>query len=360
LRQVKTTPFSAPPPDVNEKWWVDSYFGVVAGVNTSNQYQPVGPSAIIHVIATNWLDPNSNIGFRVPSADWQPRWPVDAVVVGDSFTFCFTEYADCWVQRLDTDHSLSVVNLGQVATGSLSHERLLDTFGLPYEPRLVLWQWYGNDFNDDYGLASLGQATNKPQRQQIPDQPETTDNHAPLSLIQWLRANSAAWNVMAPTINKLQSGQPLADNPYQVHDGNLNFAYGNSYVRAAWDLSNPKNAQGFAITQQALLDTRDRLAATHTPLVIVLIPTKEEVYRPWVEKQLGTGWLDTVSEGRLKMVDFCQAQNLICLDATPALTDHANHYEQVYWSENLHLNPAGNRILSDAVWAFLVRQGLAH
>jgi hypothetical protein len=367
LRQVKVTPFSEPPLDVNEKWWVDPYFGVVAGVNTSNRYQQVGPT-IVHLIAINWLDPNSNIGFRVPSANWQPRWPVDAVVVGDSFTFCVTEYADCWVQRLDTDHGLSVVNLGQYTTGSLSHQRLLETFGLPYEPRLVIWQWYGNDFNDDYGLARLGQAAGatkpKPAYVEPDTKPQSVTLDNPLSpVMRWLRVNSATWHVLSPALTSVQrtaAGQDLSLFPYQIHDGNIDFAYGNQYTRLSWDLSNPNNRQGFAITRQAILETRDKLALTHTPLIIVLIPTKEEVYRPWVEKQLGSAWLDTLTEGRFKMLDFCREENLLCLDATPNLIAHANQRELVYWPNDAHLNPLGNHILSDAVWDFLTRQGLAH
>ncbi len=84
-----------------------------------------------------------------------PEWPVDLAVVGDSFTFCFNAFADCWVQRLHSGYGWSTMNLGQRGTGSLAHLQILRTFGVPLEPRVVLWQWYGNDANEDYGMAVM-------------------------------------------------------------------------------------------------------------------------------------------------------------------------------------------------------------
>jgi hypothetical protein len=337
LREVKANPF-APDPVIPGQWRLDAHFGKVdTPTRDDSVSQKLGPR-VYQTTTINWMDPNSDIGFRVPSAGWQPRWPVDAVIVGDSFTFCWTEYTDCWVQQLDIDHGLSVVNLGLPKNGSLSHERLLETFGLPYKPHMVIWQWYGNDFNDDYGLAHLG--------------PEV-----------WWSKNSADYQVLDLALQSVLAQQATGDVSVAsdtVHDGNIDFTFGDNYTRSAFDLANPHNQEGLALTRQAILKARDVLAATQTPLVIVLIPAKEEVYRPWVEKQLGSAWLDAVSEGRNKMLGFCRDEKLICLDATPSLIEHANQREMVYWPDDFHLNPLGNHILSDTVWDFLTQRGLAH
>jgi hypothetical protein len=362
LRQVKPTRLSLDQSDTGGLPLVKTRFGKLVTQDTADRFVRLGP-VFVHAPTINWIDRNSEIGFRVPSSDWQPRWPVDAVVVGDSFTFCFTEYADCWVRRLETDHGLSMVNLGQPATGSLNHEAMLETFGLPYEPRIVIWQWYGNDFNDDYGQIMSEHPTSPPKSNQATGDPGTTDNNRQSPISKWLIQNSTVYRVVASMVSTPQPDQTdlaLFQSPYQVTEGNLNFAYGSHYSRLAYDLANPNNQQGFAATRQAILKARDVLAATHSRLVIVLIPTKEEVYRAWVEKQLGSAWLDTLSAGRVQMMDFCRDENLLCLDATPSLIAHASRHEQVYWPVDLHLNPLGNHILSDAVWDFLIKQGLAH
>jgi hypothetical protein len=80
---------------------------------------------------------------------------VDGVAVGDSFTFCFVDEDACWVQQFGVLANRNIINLGITSTGSVSHLRVLENFGMPLQPRLVIWQWFGNDANEDYGLAKL-------------------------------------------------------------------------------------------------------------------------------------------------------------------------------------------------------------
>src|SRR5690606_23533258 len=104
------------------------------------------------------------------------------VVVGDAFAFCLTDAADCWVDRLAQQTERNLINLGVVSTGSVAHGRVLEDFGLPLRPPLVIWQWYGNDANEDYGLARLrGEAQTPP------------DDDAPQPERGWLDENSAVY-----------------------------------------------------------------------------------------------------------------------------------------------------------------------
>jgi hypothetical protein len=359
IEQVRTTPFSPLPPAATPFYRRDAYFGMIARQDASNSYQlEQNGTKAFRETTINWLDPNSQVGFRVPSKDWQPRWPVDAVVVGDSFSFCITDYADCWVQRLDTDHGLSVVNLGLDATGTTSHQRILETFGLPYKPRMVIWQWYGNDFNDDYGLLSSQDITNP--FLVVPAGPGPQVKRRP-SIGKWLSEYSDAFVISSLALNAVSRPPPslaFFRDLYQLHDGTIDFTFGRPYVQESFDLSNPKNQQGLETSQQALHEAHARLAASGISLVLVLIPSKEEVYRQWTEGQLGSAWFDSVGKGRQEMHNVCQTENLQCLDMAPILTSHANRREMVYWPDDFHLNPSGNRIVSDSVWEFLAQQGL--
>ena len=94
-------------------------------------------------------------------------------------------------------------------------------------------------------------------------------------------------------------------------------------------------------------------------LVIVIVPTKEEVYRQWTEVDLGKDHIDKLTAGRVKMLELCHGQNLLCVDAYEAFTQRATKKELLYWPADIHLNPAGNQVLSDVVWDYLVDQSLA-
>ena len=94
-----------------ESWdraWIrnpDHYFILQPGLVNAPQY---GTPRLKFHVSTIELWPGGGVGFRNRPVDYF----VDAVVLGDSFTFCFTERDDCWVTRLEADTSLGLVNLG--------------------------------------------------------------------------------------------------------------------------------------------------------------------------------------------------------------------------------------------------------
>jgi hypothetical protein len=229
---------------------------------------------------------------------------------------------------------------------------VVETFGLPYQPRMVIWQWYGNDFNEDYGLTHPEEAPALSFR--------TPKRHLP-PLILWLKQVSMVAAILDRTASDQETARanPEYVAPYRVTDGALQFSYGLPMTIRAFNLDDPATQAGVGLTTQSLLDTRDLLAERHVPLVIILIPSKEEVYRPWTEPTLGRDTLDKWSAGRTKMIDLCRRENLLCLDVTDALSQHALRQERVYWASDLHLNAAGNQIVVDTLWQFLIDHQLA-
>lgn len=352
ISRIKTTPWSPDPPAEPPLFMGDADLGMMPVPNLSNHLRLLFPtsSIAIHVVNKNWLNPQDRIGFRVPSADWEPKWPIDAVMIGDSYTYCFVEYEDCWVQHLAVQHGMSMVNLGMPTTGSVSHERVLETYGLPYQPRYVVWQWYNNDFEEDYTLAT---GTPPSKTLLFPTTKKT-------KLQRWLNANSIVYSEIDDYFDnlKVRAMNPDWFDTHRLIDGNLNMLIGEPYTRFSSDLSGDLGPKEFKVTTDYILKARDLLASKGMQLVIVLIPTKEEVYQRWTEPILGKPWLDSVSQGRKEMVQWCQDQKLMCLDATDTLKAHAEQREVVYWPEDLHLNVLGNQILADAVWNFLVQNGL--
>ncbi len=359
LREVQKTPFTEERILPQQIWQFDFSYQFISRAGVNNELQFPDPRVGFYVTTKNWLDPESHVGFRVPSADWEPRWPVDAVIVGDSFSFCYTEYNACWVQRLEDNHGMSVVNLGQVATGSMSHLNLLGTFGLPYQPRVIIWQWYGNDFNDDYGMAVMN--GDIPPVEESAQQTEQTSIQLPdTAFTRWLERNSAVYWILLTAISSekdLYKYERYIDS-YQAGDSDFHFTFGRPYILKAFDMENPKNQIGLTLTQAAILKARDLLAENGISLILLLVPVKEEVYRHWTQEVMGVVQVDALSQGRRQMLEFCNAEGLLCLDTTSILTQSVEQEKHVYWPDDTHLNDLGNKLLADELWDFLSEERL--
>jgi hypothetical protein len=271
---------------------------------------------------------------------------VDGVAVGDSFTFCFTEEADCWVQRLNDLMGRNIINLGIVSTGSVSHQRVLENFGLPLQPPLVLWQWYGNDANEDYGLALLrGETTGESPT-------------APLSgrKRSWWDKNSALYvtlKLLTGHDDEFEGALQFLDRDY-AEKGDLRLGFGRPYLWGAFDMDLPNNQDGWARSQQAFRTARDEVESYGGTLVILLLPTKEQVYWDLAEPLLGADKMALLDQSRQLMLDFCADEGLTCLDLLPVFQQYAGRGEQLYYTTDIHLNPRGNEVLARmlADWLF--------
>lgn len=350
LREVHRHPFTDEPLLPEPIWHSAEAYQLIARPNVDDELHYPDPRVGFHISTKNWLDPGSQVGFRVPDVGWEPQWPVDGVVVGDSFTFCYTEYEDCWVHRLETERGLSMVNLGLVATGSLSRRNVLNTFGLPYEPRFIIWQWYGNDFNDDYGMIEEPTV-------------ETPLSAAANPLQNWLDQNSVVYHLTATILAQYTTEKKLKpytrfENQYYTFEDGVELGFGQSYILEAFDLTLEKNQKGQAETETVLLSVNERLAVEQIPWIILLIPSKEEVYAKWTEPQLGAQQLAKLAQGRQEMLSFCVGHGLACLDPTAVLQEAAEQGELVYYQEDTHLAPRGNEILSTVIWEFLLQEKL--
>ncbi len=343
MRDVNRHPFTSEKVLPEQIWIDDDSYQLITPPGIDNEFQYPDPRIGLHVSTKNWLDASSQVGFRVPSVDWEPTWPVDAVVVGDSFSFCYVEYQDCWIDLLATQHGISMVNLGLVATGSISHQNVLNTFGLPHDPKLVIWQWYGNDFNDDYGFTTL-YGENASERK--------GEDSVPPGL---LRRNSAVASIVYAISQSRQGSQQYTRfiDPVVTSIGEEAIWFGRPYMQEAFSLNEPKNKEGQAISEATILAVQERLLAEDIELMILLIPTKEEVYETWTSQFLGVPYLEDISQGRLEMLEFCEENQLTCLDMTPTLTNQANVGNLVYHAQDTHLNELGNKVLADKLAAEL-------
>ncbi len=345
LRDVRITPFSDQRLVPAPIWQTDNDYQTITRPGLSNELAFGSPEIGFRVSTYSWW--NGRVGFRSP----QPTdGHVDIAAIGDSFTFCFTDISSCWVNYLTRFTGLTVANLGQPVTGSQSHERIFKAFAMPVKPPLVIWQFFGNDFNDDYGLAQLnGTAKTPPEPVQTPSQP-----NAPI--LVWLREHSAIYALISALLRHNEGVDQFVD-PYHVTADRLDLWFGQSYVQKAFDMTNPRNLEGEGYSQQAILETRDLVNGYGGHFLIVLMPTKEEVYRARTKQALGETAIDAIAAPRRRMNDFCEANHLTCLDLYQELLAQANAGNQVYYPRDMHLNDQGNTAVGEAILRFLKAQG---
>lgn len=261
---------------------------------------------------------------------------VDGVAVGDSFTFCFTDEKDCWVQRLGQLTDRNLINMGITSTGSVSHLRILQDFGMPLQPPLVIWQWFGNDANEDFGLAELRGETDV----RSPNPP------LPVPRLTWWDKNSAVYAMLKLYLgseNRYEASLQFLD-PAHAEEGEVSLSFGQPYLWDAFDITQPQNQYGWARSQQAFLEAREMVEEYGGTLLFVLLPTKEQVYHEMSEPLLGAEKIDLLQASYDMMADFCESQGLTCLDMLPILRAHTD--EQLYYTTDMHLNPRGNALLA--------------
>lgn len=351
---INGTPFA-------QEWdtaWVrnrDHYFILKPGLVDSLQY---GSPTVSFNLTTIELWEGGGIGFRNRPVDYF----VDAVVVGDSFTFCFTEREDCWVTHLEQNTGMGMVNLGQPATGSFAHGLILEGFGQPYEPPLVIWQFFGNDFNDDYGLLSYRGDIEKLDGDIVTDAEQNQKTIDADGIDGWLRNNSVAFAVVEVITTGTRGGIALNDNQfgeqYEVVLPNGDpLGFGQPYEPVALDMNRPANQAGYDVSREVFDRSKTLTESWGGQMVVVIIPTREEVYEDITSDYMGDD-LDKIKSARLAMLDMCDELDLLCYDALDDLQVQADAGESLYYYDDMHLNSNGNRIFAGLVQNWLDAQGL--
>ena len=344
-----------PYPEPWDRAWTrnpDHYFVLKPGLVDALQFG--SPSVRFH-LSTIELWEGGGIGFRTRPVTYF----VDAVIVGDSFAFCFTERSDCWVSHLERETGLGIVNLGQPGTGSHSHLLILQDFGTPLRPPLVIWQFFGNDFNDDYGLFSANGKLEPLADDGIAEADDASERD---ELRSWLRRRSALYAVLESVVPAWRRFRdPNAAEFEERYAVTLptgeQLRFGQPYEAKALDMSRAVNQAGYEISRAAFDSARQLVSSWGGELVLALVPTREEVYESLTSAALGAD-LDAISSARLAMLDLCAELELLCYDALADLRERAATNELLYYADDLHFNPLGNRVFAELLRARLDESGL--
>lgn len=344
IQSVRVWPWSAETIIPHIPFVIDKEFQVRLPPDLRNF--PVRWSDAKFTFDTNPIWAGHRAGLR---KDLEIQWPLDIIAFGDSFTFCWTTQADCWVQQLHDTYGWHVVDAGIPGTGSTGQQRAMQEMVPPVKPSVVLWTWYNNDVTDDYDLAKIRGEIGELQGPILPNPVREPQGLGQYSALYWLMFN---W------INP-----PLSDTPYRHYDtvsinGRLLLVHTNEYPYTSslhWEANQYGWKRNVEAHQSAVKAIEQDL---NTPLVILIIPTKEEAYREYLESHIGAAYLDEMGNTRRQLLQLCQDNQWHCIDLLPYFQQAIHDGQTVYYSFDSHLDPSGNRIVSKVVYDYLIANQL--
>lgn len=266
----------------------------------------------------------------------------DIVVIGDSFVeAAIVARNDTVVARLEATLKSPAANLGQIAYGLRQELEVLERFGLPLKPKLVVWVLFGgNDLRDvefyERQLAYYGRV------------------RPPATLEERLASRSAlamAGKLAVDAVRNL-SGVPT-ENALN-HSGMFKRADGareRVYFSPPEDDPSPHQWQ-VAIDTLAQANRLARQAGAD--FLVAYVPRKFRIYQPHLEtapEQRSATWIVNDLPDRLGR--WAAEQRIPFVDTTPWLAAVVARGEHPYFIDDVHWNARGHAAAAEAIAAHL-------
>ena len=266
----------------------------------------------------------------------------DMVVIGDSFVEGLTvpdsQLTTSLLARLQGD---VVANLGQSAYGPQQELVVLKRYGLPLQPRTVVWMFFeGNDLED---VVAYRKATSNP------------DGFWKSFYLRSFSRNAAKGvkRIFFPPTKPSGAKRAAA---FQASDGKtltLYFVY----------LSPPLSDQHLSSIDETTrtIATAHRLSAAQgARLIFVFVPTKFRVFRDccqFPQQSECRNWTVNDLPERLRKAVVSISPDIGFLDLTPRLAEDAKRGALPYYPDDDHWSPEGHKVAAEAINDYLKSSG---
>jgi lysophospholipase L1-like esterase len=258
----------------------------------------------------------------------------DVVAIGDSFVEAAeTAQSQTVVAELGRRLGVATVNLGQAGYGPQQELVVLQRYGAPLAPKVVVWFLFGgNDLTDAENYES--------QRKHLDEYLAPP----PFSARSFTRnALTAIARLTTPTRRVASATARLHEATFKRSDGTTEVFYLDAD-------EGPWEPHQWQITSAALAAAHDVASRIGAELLVVYIPRKLRVYRGFITaapEAFANRW----EPNNLPDVvgAFCQQHEILFLDSTAPLRAAVASGESVYLPDDVHWNPAGHRVVAAAV-----------
>lgn len=292
-------------------------------------------------------------GFRNRRRASASREPYDVILVGDSFVAgCGSSQTSIWSELLETQHGFRTYNLGLPGDPNQAYLNfLVESQRLPLRRGsvVVLALFSGNDLTEThFDIRTAAEVPWQPPLLAFYDACLAFRERSSLRrLAEGIRTGRDPYGLrLSAEQAGLIVGSPIKGRPVLF------------YRKYCWILDSDEErarleAHGWEL-ERTLGYFADYCRALDVVLKVVLIPTKEEVYRWVLEEE--EPWSTPAESSRLGLWlnHECGALGLDFLDLKPGFVKAARVLyetdgELLWWHDDSHWNPRGHRLAADLV-----------
>jgi lysophospholipase L1-like esterase len=302
--------------------------------------------------------PDFKAEHRTDAAGFRNRdpWPTpaDIVVLGDSLAFGYgVDDQSAWPALLAASFpDLGVVNLGLIGAGPEQYLRVYQTFGTELNPRLVIAAVFpGNDFWDagkfEEWQNSGAEGNYMVWRNQHGAPDWSRDPVAAFRLL--LLRRSYLYNLAVATAKAYRDREASAPVVVTLRDGSeMRMVPGEFQERTA---GSERGRREFELVEHALRRLRDQSRSNGSQLLVVIQPSKEEVYMPL------TG--ESVRDAAAFLRVLFDELGIEYLDLLPRFRQQAEE-KALFFESDGHPNAAGYHLIFESLAAHLKARRAAY
>jgi lysophospholipase L1-like esterase len=311
------------------------------------------------------------------------------VAIGDSMTYGSGAPRDgAWPQQLATISGETVYNMGLGGYGPLQYLHLARSQAQQFKPRQwVVSFYFGNDLIDAYAAtrnlthwqswrenqAEPAAAAASAAAPPAPDAAVSPQRRGK-ALRDWLTRHSVLYGLLRTTVfasfavaeQKSLADKMTADQRMSWSDpaapGVTTVFTALQRMTAQDTASQPNAREGLQIAKRAFAAIKDEADKQGVALLVVLIPTRERVYCPYLKATGATlppAYLKLCQieeANKAELVQALGAKGIAHVDPTGAMEAQVEKHVQIYPpTSDGHPTSLGHRVIAESVWAALKR-----
>ena len=273
------------------------------------------------------------------------RLPVIGVAVGDSFTFGHSvNIEQTWTELLSGMLEKEIINLGVGGYAPPQYTRVLAGWGMPLNPKLVLYAIFQNDLDDSYCFT------------------QSRDRDAYFACARQRRPPTAIERLFAShfSLYHVFVGMPFTHDRQEragATGGKLSLP-----LRDALNWNDSERMlKGWQVAQEAILEAKRLTDQHHARLIILLIPSKTQTYWHLLEEQAPPGLERQLNSMNDLVKQLCAEHGIQYLDLTPLFRRQAQQAatgQLLYFRRDAHWNAEGHRLAAQTIYDYLVKNRL--